>query len=235
MGPRYRPFACREEFVKVRASMAALLSMVAAVAAGQESIPVSEPMTAPVPVIERISTQGDVVTRTSMFSNRVAVVTIREGDLQVFMRQITVPDDEYIVYLDVLQSAAEQLTDRPITSRVETSMANIELEINIGPKAPRRLEFSPMSTVSLQLSRIIGVMDDLELQVRNASESASRLQSWEPQRGDRVQLMNGAYARVIEVWEGGLLILEHEDTYVRESVPPDMRDQIILLVVEPEP
>jgi hypothetical protein len=47
--------------------------------------------------------------------------------------------------------------------------------------------------------------------------------------------MNGSYAKVVEIWDEGLLILEHEDTYVREIVPPDMRDQIILRVVDPEP
>jgi hypothetical protein len=36
------------------------------------------------------------------------------------------------------------------------------------------------------------------------------------------------------VWEEGLLILEHDLTYVRESVAPDVRDQVILRVLEDE-
>jgi hypothetical protein len=215
--------------VRTRFFLAVAFSILAVAASAQE------PVAVPVPVIERISTQGDVITRTSLFSNGVVVVTIREAGVQVFMRQITLADDQYIVYLGVVESAAKELSEKPITSRVETSRARIELALYIGPKAPRRLEFSPMSTISLPLSRIVGVMDDLELLVRDASDSSNRLQTWEPKRGDRVQLMNGSYATVVEVWDEGLLILAHDDTFVRESVPPDMRDKIILLVVEPEP
>ena len=47
--------------------------------------------------------------------------------------------------------------------------------------------------------------------------------------------MNGTLATVVEIWDDGLLILEHEQTYVRESVAPLMRDQVILRVLEPEP
>jgi hypothetical protein len=210
-----------------RALLAIAFSVVAITASAQES--------APVPVIERITSQGDIITRTSLFSNGVVVVTIRQADVVDFMRQITLPADQYIVYLSALETAAKELEEKPITSRVETSRANIDLTLHIGLEAPRRLQFSPMSTISLPLSRIVGVMDDLELQVRSASESAERLHNWEPKRGDRVQLMNGSYAKVVEIWDEGLLILEHEDTYVREIVPPDMRDQIILRVVDPEP
>lgn len=210
-----------------RTVLAVAFSIFAITASAQEP--------APVPVIERFSTQGDVVTRTSLFSNGVVVVTIRQAEVVDFMRRITLPEDEYIVYLGALETAAKELGEKPVTSRVETSRANIELSLNIGPKAPRRLEFSPMSTISLPLSRIVAVVDDLELQVRSASESAERLHDWEPKRGDRVQLMSGSYAKVVEIWDGGLLILEHEETFVRESLPADMRDQMILRVVDPEP
>ena len=207
-----------------RSVLLMILSVVAATVSGQ----------APVPVVERTVTQGDVATRVSLFSNRVLVVTVRRGDEQDFMRRITLPDNEYMVYLGSFQTAAEELDQQPISSEVNTSQAEVVITLHIGPDAPRLIRFSPMSIVKLPLGRIQGALDDLQLRVLEASPSAEAMRTWEPAKGDRVELMNGITATVVEVWEEGLLILEHDLTYVRESVPPEVRDQVILRVVEDE-
>lgn len=208
----------------VRWILLTILSVIAATASGQ----------APVPVVERTVTQGEVATRVSLFSNRVLVVTVRRGDEQDFMRRITLPDNEYMVYLGSFQTAAEELDQQPISSEVNTSQAEVVITLHIGPDAPRLIRFSPMSIVKLPLGRIQGALDDLQLRVLEASPSAEAMRTWEPAKGDRVELMNGITATVVEVWEEGLLILEHDLTYVRESVPPEVRDQVILRVVEDE-
>jgi len=208
----------------VRSVLLTILSVVAATASGQ----------APVPVVERTVTQGEVATRVSLFSNRVLVVTVRRGDEQDFMRRITLPDNEYMVYLGSFQTAAEELDQQPISSEVNTSQAEVVITLHIGPDAPRLIRFSPMSIVKLPLGRIQGALDDLQLRVLEASPSAEAMRTWEPAKGDRVELMNGITATVVEVWEEGLLILEHDLTYVRESVAPDVRDQVILRVLEDE-
>ena len=207
-----------------RSVLLMILSVVAATASGQ----------APVPVVERTVTQGEVATRVSLFSNRVVVVTMRRGDEQDFIRRITMPDNQYMVYLGTFQTAAEELDKQPVTSQVDTSEAEVMIALHIGPDAPRLIRFSPMSIVKLPLGRIQGALDDLQLQVLESSPSAEAMRIWEPAKGDRVELMNGATATVIEVWEEGLLMLEHDLTYIREAVPPDMRDQVILRVVEDE-
>jgi len=189
---------------------------------------------APVPIVERTVTQGEVATRVSLFSNRVLVVTVRRGDEHDFMRRITLPENQYMVYLGSFITAAEELDDQPVSSQIDTSEAEVVLSLYVGPDAPRLIRFSPMSIVKLPLARIQGALDDLQLQVLEASPSAEAMRIWEPAKGDRVELMNGITATVVEVWEEGLLILEHDLTYVRESVPPDMRDQVILRVLEPE-
>ena len=109
------------------------------------------------------------------------------------------------------------------------------ITLHIGPDAPRTIRFSPMSIVKLPLGRIQGALDDLQLQVLEASPSAEAMRIWEPAKGDRVELMNGTTATVVEVWDGGLLMLEHDLTYIREAVPQEMRDQVILRVVEDDP
>jgi hypothetical protein len=192
------------------------------------------PAQVPVPIVERITTQGDVSTRVSLFSDRTVVVTIREGSVQGFMRLLEIPQDSYIVYLTALQTNAGELDEEPISSSVGTSNSMVELTIHIGPDAPRTFRFSPMAALSLPLSKIMGAVNDLEQQVRESSPSAFELKTWQPKRGDRVQLMNGSYARVVEVWEEGLVVLEHEETFIREMVPPDRYDEVILHVVDPE-
>jgi len=208
----------------VRSILLMILLVVAATALGQ----------APVPVVERTVTQGEVATRVSLFSNRVVVITMRRGDEQEFRRRITIPDNQYMVYLATFQTAANELDKQPVTSQVDTSEAEVMIVLHVGPDAPRQIRFSPMSIVKLPLGRIQGALDDLQHQVLESSPSAEALRSWEPAKGDRVEMMNGTTATVVEVWEEGLLMLEHDLTYVREAVPPDMRDQVILRVVEDE-
>lgn len=207
-----------------RAAILSILSVCAVSASGQ----------VPVPIVERTVTRGELATRVSLFSNKVVVVTTRYGEEQVFARRITLPDDQYMVYLATFESDARELDERPITSQVSTSHAEVVLTLHAGLDTPRLITFSPMSVVKLPLARIMAALDDLELLVIEASPSAEEMRTWEPQEGDRVELLNGLYATVVEVWEDGLLFLEHDKTYVREVVKPDMRDQVILRVVEPE-
>jgi hypothetical protein len=187
---------------------------------------------APTPVAEKITTHGETTTRISLFSNRMVVVTISERGTQGFLRQISLPDDQYIIYLSILQDAAGELGERPVSSDVSTSHDAVELNLHFGPEAPRVLRFSPMAVVNLPLSKILGALNDLEEQVRAASPSAAALETWEPRRGDRVELMTGGFARVVEVLDEGVLILEHETTYLREVVPADARDTVVLRVVD---
>ena len=204
--------------------LAAVLLMASATASGQ----------APVPIVERTVIQGEVATRVSLFSSRVLVVTVRRGDEQDFMRRITLPENQYMVYLGSFITAAEELDKQPVSSQVDTSEAEVVLSLYVGPDAPRLIRFSPMSIVKLPLARIQGALDDLQLQVLEASPSAEAMRIWEPAKGDRVELMNGITATVVEVWNDGLLILEHDLTYIRESVARDVRDQVILRVLEDE-
>jgi hypothetical protein len=207
-----------------RAIVCSILSISAVSAAGQ----------APVPVVERAVTRGEFVTRVSLFSNRVVVVTTRYGDEMVFSRRITLSNDQYMVYLATFEANARELDERPITSEISTSQAEVALTLHAGLDTPRSITFSPMSGVKLPLASIMAALDDLEHLVFEASPSAEALRTWVPAKGDRVELLNGHFATVVEVWEDGLLFLEYDQTYVREAVPADTRDQVILRVLDPE-
>ena len=190
---------------------------------------------APVPVAERFVTRLDQKTRVSLFSNRAVVVSIVKGDEQDFLRRITLPEDQYMVYLGALQTDAENLGDEPVSSDIGSAGSSVDVVLHVGPDSPRLIRFPSMAAVSLQLARIMSVFDDLQQQVFDASPSAEEVRTWEPRKGDRVQLFNGNYAIVAEVWTDGLLVLEHEDTFIREVVAPAYRDQVILHIVDPAP
>lgn len=204
-------------------SILAAVTLAVAVSAGAQ---------APIPVVERVFTEGEVATRVSLFSNRVVVVSITNGDVQGFLRHITMPPDQYMIYLGILQKAVEELGEKPVTSAVSTPRSRISLTLNVGPDAPREIDYSPLATVSLPLARISGAVNDLERLVRETSPSSEALRGWEPKRGDVVELLRGGSARVIEVLEGGVLVLENKETYIREIVGPDVRDEVILKVVD---
>jgi len=209
----------------IRRLVPGLILLVATTAAAQ----------APVPVAERVVTQRDQKTRVSIFSNRAVVVSILKGDEQDFLRRITLEEDPYLVYLSALQTDAESLGENPVLSDVGAADYSVRVTLHIGPDAPRLIRFPSMAVVSLQLARIMGIFDDLQQQVFDASPSAEEVRTWEPREDDRVQLFNGRYARVAEVWDDGTLVLEHEDTYIREVVAPAYRDQVILHIVDRKP
>jgi hypothetical protein len=189
---------------------------------------------APVPVVERIVTQRDQKTRVSVFSNRAVVVSIMKGDERDFFRRITLEEDQYLVYVSALQTDAENLEENPVSSDVGAANYSVQVTLHVGPDAPRLIRFPSMAIVSLQLSRIMGVFDDLQQQVFDASPSAEEVRIWEPREGDRVQLFNGSFAVVAEVWDDGMLVLQHEDISIREVVAPGYRDQVILHIVDPK-
>jgi len=190
---------------------------------------------APIPVVERIVTLRNQKTRVTLFSNRAVVVSISLDDERDFFRRITLPEDQYLVYLGALQTDAEDLEEDPVSSDIGAADSGIQVTLHIGPDAPRLLRFPSVAILSLQLARIMSVFDDLQQQVYDASPSAEEVRVWEPRRGDRVQLFNGRYAEVAEVWNDGILVLEHEDTYIREVVIPANRDRVILHIVDSKP
>jgi hypothetical protein len=187
---------------------------------------------APQPVAERITVRRSLSIRVTLFSNRVVVLSARDNDEKVFMRQMTIPEGDYLVYLSALEKDATELEEEPVISDVSTSEGEVTLVLHVGPDAPRLVRFSPLASTTLPLSRIMGVLDDLHQQVLAASPSTDAMRDWKPRRGDRVQLLTGEYAIVREVWEEGLIVLEDEITYIRSMVLPDQRANVILRVVD---
>jgi len=184
----------------------------------------------PTPILERRVTVGNRTIRTSLFSNRVAVVSVRHGDEQAALRQRTLEPDEYMGYLMAFERDAKELVNDRLSLR--SIGGHGEVTLHVGPNAPRTIEYSPMAVLELPMSRLLAAIDDLERRVIWADPSPAELGGWDPQRGDIVELRSGAMAKVIDVGDDGSLTLEHDDTWIMEIVPSAHRAAVILRVIK---
>jgi hypothetical protein len=89
-----------------------------------------------------------------------------------------------------------------------------------------------VAVLDLTTSRLVAALDDLEARVIWGEPTGEELVGWLPKKGDRVELRSGSNATVIEVWNDGTLVLEHESTYINEIVKPEQRAASILRVLE---
>jgi hypothetical protein len=184
----------------------------------------------PTPILERRVTVGNRTIRTSLFSNHVAVVSVRHGDEKAALQQRTLELDEYMGYLMAFERDAKELVNDRLSLR--SMGGHGEITLHVGPDAPRTIEYSPLSVLDLPMSRLLAAIDDLERRVIWSDPSPAELGDWDPKRGDLVELRSGAMAIVIDVGDDGSLTLEHDDTWIMEIVPSVHRAAVILRVVE---
>ncbi len=197
--------------------------------------PVATPVTAPVAVAERRVTRGETVTRLSLFSNRVAVLSVHEPGTPDFVRRRTLTQEEYVGYL------ASLAHDAPLVLQEESgppplgSGDQATLTLRVGVGRPRTVHYSPTAVSHLALSRVNAALDDLETLLRETSASRAELEGWTPAAGDRVELWGGETARVVEVRDDGVVILEHDQTPLIEALTPDQLPQRIRRLLPREP
>jgi hypothetical protein len=208
---------------------AALLLTLALSAAEPTPLP-----TTPTPVIERIVTLPQQVRRVSLFDNRVAVVSIRENGVQVEVRRLTLDEHEFDIYLRAIQLDAETAGTEQADD-IHGAESHGLLLVNVGPRAPWRLEYSTIAVADLSTGRLLSVVNDIEKRVLDASVSAESLRGWEPRVGDLVLTFSGQKARVSDIYDGGMIELEYEEVAIIEKVPAVNFDRVILEVLERAP
>jgi hypothetical protein len=190
---------------------------------------------APIPVVERRVEVGNRIVRTTLFSNRVAVVSVRLDGDQVALRQMTLPDGEYTGYLAALLRDAAELARAERQPATEQLGGRAEITLHVGPDAPRMVVYSPVEVLDLVTSRLVAALDDLERRVIWGEPSEAELEGWDPRQGDRVELRTGVLATVVDIADNGALVLEHDETGTTEIVAPDQRSRFVLRVLEEEP
>jgi hypothetical protein len=189
---------------------------------------------APVPVVERINDHRGRITRVTLFSNHVVIVSIR-SDTEDFIHQATLNFDEHMVYLQALEKCAHEIGHEPITSDVESRDSSTRLILHIGPDAPRILVYSPLASLNLPAARIASIMDDIENRAMASLPGEFEIKQWEPALGERVELRQGGEAYVTEIGDDGTIVLSQIDGPVSYTVAKDNRVDVVLRVVEPTP
>ncbi len=205
------------------------------VAALMAPTPTVTPVTTPSPIVERTVVLRERAIRISLFSNRVAVVAVREAGVQVQVSRLTLDEAAFIAYLAAIERDAVEAEPDQVRSAVRTRESTAVIDLWIGPGAPRRIEYAPIDTLELAAARLVATLDDLERVVLEASPSAEALREWRPRRGDVVELLNGHVARVSDVREDGTIVIEYLETPMIEVVAAGIRDRVILRVLPEEP
>lgn len=189
---------------------------------------------APTPVAERTSTHLGRTTRVSLFSNHVVVVSIR-SDTEDYVHDATLDYGKYMVYLQALSLAAEEIGAEPVASDIESRDSVTTLIIHVGPDAPRVFRYSPLSSLSLPVSKIASVMDDLQTRALAALPGEFEIMQWRPEIGDCVELRQGGEACVRSISEDETIVLMHEDIVMTYTVEKENRAEVILRIIEPTP
>jgi hypothetical protein len=186
---------------------------------------------APIPVAERFVTHLDRTTRVSLFSNGVAVVTIR-SDSEDFQRRTTLALEEYMVYLQALNRYAAEIGEDPVTSDVESGGSTATLTLHVGPDSPRTFSYSPLASMNLSAGKIVSIMDDIQFRVLSTRPGEDEIKLWQPAIGDCVELRHGGTACVTDIAQDGTIVLTQDETSVMYAVAREDRVDIIYRVIE---
>jgi hypothetical protein len=195
--------------------------------------PAPTPETAPIPVVERTVTLRDRAVRVSLFSDRVAVVSIRDRGIQVWVGRLTLDEPVYMAYLIAVQRDAAALAEErgQLQDEAQSVGATAVIDLHVGDAGRRRIAYSPVAVLDLAMGRLVRTLDDIQSTVLEADPAQEALRNWEPKLGEVVELLNGRLAEITDVREDGSLVIEHLETPMIEVVPAASRTDVILRVV----
>ena len=181
-------------------------------------------------VVERHWFHGDRAVRITLFDNKMAVTTVREQGLQVFLRQLTLADGEYKIYIKAMAEVADKAGESDRVP-VETIDSGARVALNLPGFSPSSFSYSPLQVLDLATARLVAALDDLQKRVTEASPSQEALRLWKPAIGTLVELFTGGTASVTEVRENGVLVMEQTDTGIIMVVPREEWHLVILKVL----
>lgn len=190
---------------------------------------------APSPVIERFLTVRDREVRTSLFSNGVAVVSVRRDGEPVLLRQLTLDQDHFAGFLAAIQRDAAAIAAADDLPSDTGAGGRGEVFVPMAPGGPLHFTYSSMAIYDLPTTRLLGVLDDIEQLVVVDTPDWAGADEWRPQAGDVVRLRRGGLAEVVEVRDDGSLVLEHQATYINELVAPGQLRAVVLELVARAP
>jgi hypothetical protein len=186
----------------------------------------------PLPVVERFIEVGDRMTRLSLFDDRTAVVSIREGDRRVAYHQERLSVNDYRDIIERLTALEGRVQSRNLGDvTLEGTSATIRLSVPGG--SPRLVDYSLARYQDEHTAELVALLDDLQRLVTTPPlEEAPDLLAWNPRVGQRVELRTGTIGVVTQVYPSGLIVIEEEDSELLGYVTPETRTAIIRRLVE---
>ena len=195
------------------------------------------PPRAPVPVatpgmpsivVERIITRPGERTRLSLFSNGIAVVSLRSDGAKPSLFKRTLDRQDLVAYLIALQDVAGKI--RALSSVPDDSggpAGTITIHLAAGPGPPIDMRYSPLSMMPLAIGRLGSILDDLQAKVLATPPGYDEVSAWTPREGDVVEMTTGQKARVTDINTDGSIVVSYEDVGVTELIPKDERTRRI--------
>lgn len=209
------------------------MTMALLLVALQAATPLPSPTAlVPSPVVERVVTTDGSRTRLSLFDNRVAVVSLAEGGARTLIRRRTLTEQEYLAYLSAITEALPGLDAlEPQHDLPADNVGVITLHVGGGPE--RVIRYSTHRLPKLALGKVLATLDGLQKVVLDTKPAHDRLAAWKPRRGDRLRMVTGQTAEVVEVHADGSVVVEYDDVGLIEHIAKSKRDDRILDLLGP--
>jgi len=211
---------------------AALILALQAATAAAAPTPVVE---APSPVVERVVRFKERTLRLTLFDNREAVVSVREHGHQVLARRRLLAEPVYVGYVAATTADRAALEKLARSTDVLREGGRGRISIFRPGEAPLIVRYSTLQAHDLVLGRLVAALDDLEKYVLETNPSFDAMKRWVPHVGDRVELVNGQTATVIEVKTNHVIVIEYDDVPVVEAIAPPQRSLRIVALLGPKP
>ena len=207
---------------------AALLLALQAATVTMTPTPVVE---VPSPVVERVVASQERAVRLTLFDNREAVVSVREHGHQVLARRRLLAEPVYVGYVAATTADRAALEKLARSTDVLREGGRGRISIFRPGAAPLIVRYSTLQAHDLVLGRLVAALDDLEKYVLETNPSFDAMKRWAPRVGDRVKLVNGQTATVIEVKANRVIVLEYDDAPMVEAIAPPQRSLRIVAVL----
>ncbi len=177
------------------------------------------PPSAPEVVVERIVQVTGRTTRLTLFDNRIAVVSRREGRSHVLRRRLLTPA-EHQGYRVTLAREMPLVVEDEVAAPEPGDPTRGVLRLGGSGTGPRTVVYSVLAVQPLPLARLLRALDGLESEVLATPPAQVELAAWRPRVGDRLELAGGTRGTIIRITDSGSLVVEHDRTHIREVIPP---------------
>ncbi len=187
---------------------------------------------APSAIVDRTIERSGDQTRLSLFSNGVAVVSVRYGGSKPTLFKRTLEREDLVGYLVALEDVARQIRGLDsIPDEQGGREGTVTIRLAAGPGEPVQLRFSTITMMPMAIGRLGTILDDLQAKVLATPSGYDEVMAWEPRAGDVVEMVTGQEAEVIEVRDDGTVIVEYKNVGLAELVTKTDRANRILRVL----